>query len=452
MKRPSFLLINPWIYDFAAYDMWAKPLGLLYIASHLRARGAEIRLWDALSLQVATDGRAPVRREFGAGKYIRTRVSKPPQLRHIERTYARYGRGPEDLRDFMKGMEPPDAVLVTSLMTYWYPGVFEAIQVARETFPSVRVILGGIYATLCEEHARVNSKADAVLTSVSEAGVSEWLESRLGVHFPASGPTSWRNLRPAFEVMAPLNYLCVMTSRGCPYGCHYCASKQLCPRFEQRDPAEVVEEIVEASASHGVRDVAFYDDALMVNADRHMGPILEELIQRNLALRFHTPNGLHLRELTPELCKLMRRAGFKTIRLGFESADLEWHQKTGGKVRAGDLERALESLWRAGFTRGEVGVYVLVALPGQRYEEAEAAIQMVIRMGARCFLSEYSPIPHTRLWEQAVASTPYDIAHEPLFHNNTIAPCGGSEFTAERLQRLKKLRENEAADQPTPAG
>ncbi|GAI31851.1 unnamed protein product, partial [marine sediment metagenome] len=38
----NFLLINPWIYDFTAYDFWSKPLGLLYIASILREQGYEI--------------------------------------------------------------------------------------------------------------------------------------------------------------------------------------------------------------------------------------------------------------------------------------------------------------------------------------------------------------------------------------------------------------------------
>jgi hypothetical protein len=32
----KLILINPWIYDFAAYDLWSKPLGLLYLAGYLR--------------------------------------------------------------------------------------------------------------------------------------------------------------------------------------------------------------------------------------------------------------------------------------------------------------------------------------------------------------------------------------------------------------------------------
>ena len=41
-KKIQLLLINPWIYDFTAYDFWSKPLGLLYIASILRNIGYQI--------------------------------------------------------------------------------------------------------------------------------------------------------------------------------------------------------------------------------------------------------------------------------------------------------------------------------------------------------------------------------------------------------------------------
>ena len=50
MKKdsPHILLINPWIDDFAAYDFWAKPLGLLTIAGILRMHGYTITYIDCL--------------------------------------------------------------------------------------------------------------------------------------------------------------------------------------------------------------------------------------------------------------------------------------------------------------------------------------------------------------------------------------------------------------------
>lgn len=48
MNAPRILCINPWIYDFAAYDYWSKPLGLPYIASFLRERGVAVDFLDCL--------------------------------------------------------------------------------------------------------------------------------------------------------------------------------------------------------------------------------------------------------------------------------------------------------------------------------------------------------------------------------------------------------------------
>ena len=45
---PPLLLINPWIYDFAAYDYFAQPLGLLYLAGLLEAQGGAVHFLDCL--------------------------------------------------------------------------------------------------------------------------------------------------------------------------------------------------------------------------------------------------------------------------------------------------------------------------------------------------------------------------------------------------------------------
>ncbi len=440
MPRPYYLLINPWIYDFAAYDMWAKPLGLLTMAALLRRAGARVAVWDAMLRPPADDGNAAVRDRFGTGKYLRTVVEKPQQLQWFPHPYARYGKGPEALADFVGRTERPDGILVTSLMTYWYPGVFEAIGVVKRELPGVPVFLGGVYATLCYEHALRYSGADHVLPGRGEVSAARILDGT-GVEAEADAGGGKPSCYPAFDLLAHGEYACILSSRGCPYHCHYCASKTLFDGFEERDPGDVEEEILHWYRQQGVRDIAFYDDALLVHSERRMVPLLESLIRRNLPLRFHTPNGLHLKEINPELARLMRRAGFRTIRLGFESSNLEWHQKTGGKVGGGDIERALRWLWEAGFERSEVGVYVLIGLPGQRYEEAEDAVRTVKGLGARCFLAEYSPIPHTAMWEDALLHSALELENEPLFHNNSLIPCGGETFTEERVRRLKRLRD-----------
>jgi hypothetical protein len=45
----NILLVNPWIYDFTAYDFWVRPLGLLVMGAVLRqGMGCRLRLLDCL--------------------------------------------------------------------------------------------------------------------------------------------------------------------------------------------------------------------------------------------------------------------------------------------------------------------------------------------------------------------------------------------------------------------
>jgi hypothetical protein len=172
--KPTLILINPWVYDFAAYDLWAKPLGLLYLAGQLRAMGFKVHLIDCLDiynpLMEKTDYvKKPVRRQFGTGKFWKQSVPKPSQLSSIPRSYSRYGITPQIFIKELKNVKRPVAILITSLMTYWYPGVFEAIHLVKDIHPDVPVILGGIYATLCPEHARNYSNADLIISLLPQS-------------------------------------------------------------------------------------------------------------------------------------------------------------------------------------------------------------------------------------------------------------------------------------------
>jgi hypothetical protein len=50
--RPHFLLTNPPIYDFSAYGLWTKPVGLLYLSSIFKEAGADVSLIGCLDTGV----------------------------------------------------------------------------------------------------------------------------------------------------------------------------------------------------------------------------------------------------------------------------------------------------------------------------------------------------------------------------------------------------------------
>jgi radical SAM superfamily enzyme YgiQ (UPF0313 family) len=427
---PSLLLINPWIYDFAAYDLWSKPLGLLYLAGYLRQAGAKVHLIDCLDVHRSTldDGPAnvcPSRRAYGTGKFPRKEIEKPAPLKDISRKYCRYGIPEVRFQQELASIPRPDAILVTSLMTHWYPGVRRVIHLSRAIHPNVPIILGGIYARLCEEHAREFSGADRVITAGALKtldAVREALQT-FGVCLVGSPPPEAVQSYPAFDMLHGMEYVCLLTSTGCPYRCRYCASGYLSPGFSRRDPLEVFEEIMHWHQRHGVRDFAFYDDALLFEADHHIALLLEQIIKRGLQVRFHTPNALHVREISAEIAVLLHRTGFHTIRLGFETSDMALHEELGKKVSSGEFEWAVKNLVKAGFEKKATGAYILAGLPDQSAESVIDTIRHVGGAGVTPYLAEYSPLPHTSMWSKAVRSSSYAIASEPLFHNNTLLPC-----------------------------
>ncbi len=441
-SSPDIILVNPWIYDFAAFDLWAKPLGLLYIASYLRQAGFGVHLVDCLDihhpkLKTRPSIPAPVRRRFGTGKFLRQRIPVPQVLTGIKRSYYRYGMPVDLYREELAAVKEPAAIVVTSLMTYWYPGVYEAIRMAREVHPDVPVIMGGIYASLCREHAG-NAGADVVTASRDPESLVMILKDQ-GIF--ASGvrvESAPHCFYPAFDMLHGIDYICIASSVGCPFRCQYCASHFLRPQFIQRKPEEVTGEILYWHKKFGIRDFAFYDDALLISSETHIVHILQSLEKYWGSIRFHTPNAVHIKGISRKLANLMYRAGFKTIRLGLESYDISFHNVLDKKVAEGEFEQAVRYLFEAGFKGSEIGAYILMGLPGQSVDSVVETVRLVDRAGVFPYLAEYSPLPHTELWDTAVKKSGYDLVSEPLFHNNTLVPCWDDSQKKE-IPRLKSM-------------
>jgi radical SAM superfamily enzyme YgiQ (UPF0313 family) len=194
-----------------------------------------------------------------------------------------------------------------------------------------------------------------------------------------------------------------------------------------------VDEIL-ACTRRGVVDFAFYDDALLLEAEGHIAPILEGVLAWGGQVRFHTPNGLHARGVTAELAVLMRRSGFSSVRLSLETVDAARQKATGGKVTTDLFAQAVAHLKAAGFRPRELAAYVLAGLPGQSLSEVEATIRFAHRLGVQAKLALFSPIPGTPDGDEAL---PADA--DPLLHNNTVYPyLLGASYVRE-LQRLKLL-------------
>jgi radical SAM superfamily enzyme YgiQ (UPF0313 family) len=423
------LLVNPWIYDFAAHNLWIEPLGLLTIAAVLRDSGYDVSALDCLAPPAGVRRQRP----DGSARFLKTVVEKPVAVAHVPRRFGRYGLPLDQFDASLASLPAPDLVMVASGMTYWYPGVVEVVRRLRMRFGAVPVAVGGVYATLCPDHACQHTGADRVIAGPGVAAALRFADEVTGDDSGRgryADPHTWP--APAHYLLAR-PYAGVLTSWGCPYRCTYCASHRLQPVYVARPPNSVVREIV-TCARRGIQDFAFYDDALLVGSEQHLEPILKGVLAAGLNVRFHTPNGLHAGQITAELAVLMRRAGFATVRLSLETTDAARQRATGGKVTTDVFERAVRQLERAGFRPPELGAHILAGLPGQPLPEVEDTVRFVHSMGVQAKLALFSPIPGTPDGDRVLAS-----GADPLLHNNTVHPYSLGDRYVREMQRIKEL-------------
>ncbi|MCP4745339.1 MAG: radical SAM protein [Desulfobacteraceae bacterium] len=437
---PHILLVNPWIHDFAAYDFWARPYGLLALGAVLRQKGFKVTFIDCLDrfhpLAPACDPHS----RNGRGPYTKEAIAKPAGLEEIQRTFCRYGIKPEWLQQEFKTLSsPPDLILVTSIMTYWYPGVFETIRMLRDLLPQIPIVLGGIYARLYPQHAKRASGADEIVTDNGQ-GLFQIIEDKTGYCAGIThNPNDLDNLPyPAFDLQYRLAYIPLLTTRGCAFDCAYCAASFLQPEMYWQSVPRVLEEVDFWHRRYGVINFAFYDDALLVNAKQHAIPLLEGLVRKKYPVAFHTPNALHIRAITQITAELMFAAGFQSLRLGLETTAFDNRSSLDRKVTESDFFKAVKHLKHAGFRSKQIGAYLLTGLPGQRAEDVKRSIDVVKAAGITPVMAYYTPMPQTRLWPEALASSRYDLAADPVFCNNAIFPCGSEDFSWKMLSDLKE--------------
>lgn len=441
---PRLLFVNPWIHDFAAHDLWVRPLGLLHLAETLAFRGFPFDIVDVLDrFHPAWEGDPRDRRqdtEFGTGHFFKQEIEKPDCLKEVPRRFSRYGASRAAVEARLRALEPPDIILLTSSMTYWYTGVKEMAELLRELFPKARLILGGAYATLMEPHARTTIRPDLVITGPGERPLLNFLSESTGTSFEPGPPVD--GLRKVWTHYPVLKSYPLLTSRGCPFRCSFCATHLISPDFTQVPVQTVVSEIRFAASELGQTQFTFYDDALFVRAVHHIKPILRHVAPLGGDLRFHTPNGLLARFIDRELSELMAAGGFVRPRLSLETIRPDRLPDISNKVTRDQYVRALENLHRAGYPPGEIITYLIAALPAQTVQEVEEAVDFVFSTGSTVSLALFSPVPSTR--EHQRANLPGDI--DPLLLNTTVYAFRKDPDLAESLQTLQlsvKNRNNE---------
>jgi len=437
--KPTFLLINPWIYDFAAFDLYLKPYGLLLLAANLKKTGANIIFLDCMNRKdkYFLENNLVYDKKYGTGKFYYEIIEKPKILDFYPRYYKRYGLPYKEVEERLceiRDTQKIDGVLVTSIMNYWYLGVFDMIKLVKKFFNNVPIILGGIYATLMYEHASKYSGADFIIPNnnlyLIIKKISEICNVDLNFNF-LKNYTMYEE--PLFDLYDILDYLVVLLTYGCPFNCSYCASHLLYSGYKIKSLEKVIKSVKENIENFKINDIAFYDDALLFNYSKVLKKFLNGL--KKINVRFHTPNGLHIRYITRDVAEDLFEYNFKTLRLSLETISDKLQKETGKIISREEFKNAIKNLLKAGFNYKQIEVYILFGLPSQKFKEIVDTISFVKDCGAVPKIVEYSLIFGTKDFKKFFTQKNID----PLLTNNSLFYLKFTDFTMDDLQKLKEL-------------
>ena len=434
------LLFNPYIHDFSAYDLWLRPVGLLYIAAVLRKyTDCEIHWIDVLDRFQNPPEKGLKSKKDGRGKFHSETIEKPDIYKHIPRRYSRYGMPFDQFKTKLDDLPEVDFIFITSLMTYWFEGIQFSVNHLRERFPRAKIVLGGILPTLLSKGIMRVIQVDDIIEGYGEHRILEYLKKEGVSCSPHPDLSMIDNIPfPAYEYLSNQKILPLLTSRGCPFKCTYCASNLLNPGFLERSADNIVEEVTGLIERYNPEHMVVFDDAFLINHQNRFQKVFTP-IKSISGISFHTPNGLHAREITPEAATLLFRTNFKTIRLGFESIHRDILDRSSNKVTLSQMSLAIRNLENAGYRRKDLEVYLLFGLAGQNRNSMEETLLFMGDLGVIPRLAYYSPVPGTvdfrDLQKRGILSTEINLYET----NKTYFVYAKSGLNESDIQKIKEL-------------
>jgi hypothetical protein len=405
MSSRVALLVNPPVYDTQYWSKWSQPHGLLRIGSYLKERGYETHLIDCLQPYMERKVRYKRRAIIDVIRKVRLPERDHGKLQEGEKYEYCFGKNLQELEENLANLEKkgiiPDEVWITSIMTYWWESTRDTVRVVRRIFPFAFIRLGGVYPTLCPEHACRNTGLDRIIdgSKLSHA-VSRTLNQHLVVmgQIPEAS-NLWTDLSLYGEKTLP-EYCILTTSRGCPYDCTYCAQKQINGiSITGRDHQDVLDEIKD-KYDKGIREFAFYEDNILVRKSNFV-KILKGVIREELKIKLDAPEGFHVRLLDGETLVLMREAGFRKLYLPLETIDNDL-MKSWNRTHVDSFlfEKVLEKCHKAGFRlrTEEISTFIMFGLPHEKLQSVIDTVVYASNKVGSLIPMLFTPVPRSKMF------------------------------------------------------
>ena len=340
-----------------------------------------------------------------------------------------------DVRDF-EGADPwgvvldeierqaPGVVGISAVTATFGAARRLAALVRARLGPEVALVMGGVHPTFRPEEAFAEPAVDFVVRGEGEATLRELCDALDGraevggiaglwrrdpaedarllkgperppqadldaLPFPDRDGVLWtEHLQPAF-------YQSIITLRGCPYKCIYCAIPASADRKTRyRSAEDVTDEIALLISRYRVPYLFFHDSVFTLNRKRTTR-LLERMLERGL----HVPFACQTRtdRVDPELLALMKAAGCHQVFFGIESGDVESLTRIRKRVPLDGIRAAVTGVKRLGI---RCTGFFMIGFPWETSDHIRRTADFATDIGLDAVsLFSATPLPGTELWD-----------------------------------------------------
>ena len=213
-----------------------------------------------------------------------------------------------------------------------------------------------------------------------------------------------------------LEYIPIVSSRGCPYKCIYCPVKVTIGRqYRPRDPILVADEI-EWWHRKGFRAFDFTDDNFTMIPDRVYG-FCDEIEKRKLKdVLFSCGNGIRADKVEWNLLKKMKKVGFYKLAFGVEAGNNQILKNIRKGESLKEIEQAIAWACELGF---QVKLTFLIGSPGETLKDINESMKLAIKYPVWKFnFFNIIPFPGTDLYNWITENNYWVV--DPPNHLNEV--------------------------------
>ncbi len=344
----------------------------------------------------------------------------------------------QDFKQNVLGFNPD--LIAISLMVRALPNVKKLVKWAKE-IRDIPVVIGGPQPTIESLFTLQYTAADFAVIGEGERTIIELIKALQGARqyenidglaFFSQRENSYKvnkprefisNLDeipfPEWDMISPLKYKInpaltpvkktpiapIITTRGCPYSCTFCAGPLVWRKtFRMRSAKNIADEMGMLIQKYNVKEFFISDDNFTLKKS-HVMDLCNEIIKRKINVPWACPNGIRIDKVDDEMLESMSKAGCHLVGFGIESGNQEILNNADKQLNLEQVEKIVKMAKRHKLmTYG----FFIIGLPGENLQTINQTIDFAKRLPLdRAWFNVLVPYPGTEIFNMYSQKKPY---------------------------------------------